>query len=104
MTGVSTWFLVMRNMLTPVSCFRNENNGVIRLTPLSSFIWVTNQAVEEVPVRNMAARLGIERGTLQALQKEASVFCGMVVCFCRHLQWHELANVLHSFQVTRRGR
>ncbi|CAM9118141.1 unnamed protein product, partial [Hapterophycus canaliculatus] len=56
------------------------------------------QAVEEVPVRNMAARLGIERGTLQALQKEASVFCGMVVCFCRHLQWHELANVLFSFQ------
>lgn len=57
------------------------------------------QAVEEVPVRNMAVRLGIERGTLQALQKEASVFCGMVVCFCRHLQWHELANVLYSFQV-----
>ena len=43
--------------------------------------------------------MGIERGTLQALQKEASVFCGMVVCFCRHLQWHELANVLYSFQV-----
>ena len=58
------------------------------------------QAVEEVPVRNMAVRLGIERGTLQALQKEASVFCGMVVCFCRHLQWHELANVLFSFQVS----
>lgn len=57
------------------------------------------QAVEEVPVRNMAGRLGIERGALQALQKEASVFCGMVVCFCRHLQWHELANVLYSFQV-----
>ncbi|CAM9494242.1 unnamed protein product, partial [Ectocarpus sp. 12 AP-2014] len=56
------------------------------------------QAVEEVPVRNMAGRLGIERGVLQALQKEASVFCGMVVCFCRHLQWHELANVLYSFQ------
>ncbi|CAN0521426.1 unnamed protein product, partial [Ectocarpus sp. 8 AP-2014] len=56
------------------------------------------QAVEEVPVRNMAGRLGIERGALQALQKEASVFCGMVVCFCRHLQWHELANVLYSFQ------
>eukprot|EP00752_Nemacystus_decipiens_P002246 g2129.t1 len=56
------------------------------------------QTVEEVPVRNMAVRLGIERGTLQALQKEASVFCGMVVCFCRHLQWHELANVLYSFQ------
>lgn len=58
------------------------------------------QAVEEVPVRNMAVRLGIERGALQALQKEASVFCGMVVCFCRHLQWHELANVLYSFQVS----
>ena len=58
------------------------------------------QAVEEVPIRNMVARLGIERGTLQALQKEAAVFCGMIVCFCRHLQWHELANVLYSFQVT----
>lgn len=61
------------------------------------------QAVEEVPIRNMAGRLGIARGTLQALQKEASVFCGMVVCFCRHLQWHELANVLFSFQVLRRA-
>ena len=56
--------------------------------------------MEEVPVRNMATRLCIERGTLQALQKEASVFCGMVVCFCRHLQWHELANVLYSFQAS----
>ncbi len=61
------------------------------------------QVVEEIPVRNMAARLGIERGILQALQKEAAVFCGMVVCFCRHLQWHELANVLFSFQVRYTG-
>lgn len=60
------------------------------------------KVVEEVPIRNMAGRLGIERGALQGLQKDASVFCGMVICFCRHLQWHELANVLSSFQVTRR--
>lgn len=66
----------------------------------STGICIATQAVEEVPVRNMAARLGIERGALQALQKEASVFCGMVVCFCRHLQWHEVANVLYSFQVS----
>lgn len=57
------------------------------------------QVVEEVPIRNMAARLGIDRGRLQGLQKDASVFVGMVVCFCRHLQWHELANVIFSFQV-----
>lgn len=57
------------------------------------------QVVEEVPLRDMAARMDIARGALQGLQKDASVFCGMVVCFCRHLQWHELANVLFSFQV-----
>lgn len=47
----------------------------------------------------MAGSFGIARGVLQGLQKDAGVFCGMVVCFCRHLQWHELANVLFSFQV-----
>lgn len=72
---------------------------LIKLALYPVGICTTAQAVEEVPVRNMAVRLGIERGALQALQKEASVFCGMVVCFCRHLQWHELANVLFSFQV-----
>lgn len=57
------------------------------------------QVVEEVPLGSMAGRSGIARGVLQGLQKDAATFCGMVVCFCRHLQWHELANVLFSFQV-----
>ena len=61
------------------------------------------QAVEEEPVRNMATRLCIERGTLQALQKEASVLCGMVECFCRHLQWHELADVLYPSKASCKG-
>ncbi|CAM9144280.1 unnamed protein product [Scytosiphon promiscuus] len=79
---------------------RGSSRRVVDLQPYRRLYgaMLLQQAVEEVPVRNMAARLGIERGTLQALQKEASVFCGMVVCFCRHLQWHELANVLYSFQ------
>lgn len=52
-----------------------------------------------MPLRDLAGRFGVSRGSLQGLQKDAAVFCGMVVCFCRHLQWHELANVLFSFQV-----
>lgn len=71
----------------------------VRVTTFVNGIVLTRQVVEEVPLRNMAARLGIGRGKLQGLQKDASVFVGMVVCFCRHLQWHELANVLFSFQV-----
>ncbi|CAM9113139.1 unnamed protein product [Sphacelaria rigidula] len=59
---------------------------------------VLQQVVEEVPLQNMASKLGIARGALQSLQKDASMFCGMVVCFARHLQWHELGNVLFSFQ------
>ena len=40
----------------------------------------------------------VTRGQLQQLQKDASVFCGMTVVFCRKLNWSTLASCLEDFQ------
>jgi hypothetical protein len=41
----------------------------------------------------------VPRGTLQQLRAEARMFCGMVVCFCKHLKWDTLARLIGSMQV-----
>lgn len=39
----------------------------------------------------------VGRGLLQQLQRDASVCCGMLVVFCRELNWHILAAALEDF-------
>ena len=39
----------------------------------------------------------VTRGQLQQLQKDAAVFCGMTVVFCRRLNWPALACCLEDF-------
>ena len=41
----------------------------------------------------------IPPGKMQRLQADAETMCGMVVCFCRHLNWDALATLLAAFQV-----
>ncbi|CAM9777997.1 unnamed protein product [Discosporangium mesarthrocarpum] len=82
------------------TCSRPGSDRAVNLLPYRRFFaaLILEQSVQEVPVQNMAKHFNVSRGALQALQKDASAFCGMVVCFCKHLHSEELATVLSSFQ------
>lgn len=41
----------------------------------------------------------VDRGTLQRLQSDAAMYCGMLVCFCRKLKWDTLATLFAALQV-----
>ena len=41
--------------------------------------------------------MGLRRGEIQALQQEASTFCGMATIFCSKLKWLPLSSLLSSF-------
>lgn len=53
--------------------------------------------VQEIPLNRISQLVDIQRGQLQQLQKEASAFCGMVVCFCEKLNWHSLKCALGTY-------
>ena len=52
--------------------------------------------VNEQPLVQVTRLLKAERGEMQALQKNASVFCAMLVVFCQKLNWPMLAAALDS--------
>lgn len=52
--------------------------------------------VQEYPLAELESLLDVKRGQLQQLQKEAAIFCGMIITFCRKLNWDMLAACLDS--------
>jgi hypothetical protein len=55
--------------------------------------------IQEWPVAQVMQLLhgsGVTRGQLQQLQRDASIFCGMVVVFCQKLNWTLLASCLED--------
>ena len=54
--------------------------------------------VQEWPITSVTRLISaVTRGQLQQLQKDAAVFCGMTVVFCRKLNWPLLASCLEDF-------
>lgn len=54
--------------------------------------------IQEWPIYRVAnLTSNITRGQLQQLQRDASVFCGMTVVFCKNLNWKPLASCLESY-------
>lgn len=54
--------------------------------------------IQEWPITNVTRLLStVTRGQLQQLQKDAAVFCGMTVVFCKKLNWPLLASCLSDF-------
>jgi hypothetical protein len=54
--------------------------------------------IQEWPLTSVTKLIsGVTRGQLQQLQKDAAVFCGMTVVFCRKLNWPILASCLDDF-------
>lgn len=54
--------------------------------------------VQEWPITRVTRLItNVTRGQLQQLQKDAAVFCGMTVVFCRKLNWPMLAACLEDF-------
>eukprot|EP01038_Epipyxis_sp_PR26KG_P006253 gene6253-8612_t len=56
--------------------------------------------VQEWPTSRVSKLLSNEsvtRGQLQQLQKDASTFCGMIVVFCRNLNWSSLASCFEDY-------
>lgn len=54
--------------------------------------------IQEWPITNVCNMMSnVTRGQLQQLQKDAAVFCGMTVAFCKRLNWHILAACLSDF-------
>ena len=44
-----------------------------------------------IPLYVIGKKFGLAIGTVQKSQEEATRFCAMVVAFCEHLNWNELA-------------
>jgi hypothetical protein len=54
--------------------------------------------VQEWPITRVTRLItNVTRGQLQQLQKDAAVFCGMTVVFCKKLNWPMLASCLEDF-------
>lgn len=54
--------------------------------------------IQEWPITNVTRLLStVTRGQLQQLQKDAAVFCGMTVVFCKKLNWPLMASCLEDF-------
>lgn len=54
--------------------------------------------IQEWPISSIAKfTTAITRGQIQQLQKDAAVYCGMIVVFCRKLNWSPLAAALEDF-------
>jgi len=52
--------------------------------------------INEQPLIKVTRLVKSERGEMQALQKNASIFCAMLVVFCQKLNWPMLAAALDS--------
>ena len=77
--------------------FRDDSSAkVIMLRRLYSAI-ILFKLVQEYPLGQIVNELlNVKRGDLQALQKEASIFCGMTITFCQKLNWDLLGSALES--------
>ena len=54
--------------------------------------------IQEWPITRVASMTKTAtRGQLQQLQKDASIFCNMVVTFCKKLNWEILASCLDDY-------
>lgn len=52
--------------------------------------------INERPLNKVNDLMKAERGQIQNLQRDASIFCAMLVAFCQKLNWPMLAAALDS--------
>ena len=53
---------------------------------------------QDASIAQVAARYGVQVGTIQYLQSNAATYCAMVSAFCERLQWISLAAALNSIK------
>lgn len=78
----------------------DKSVGGQEVSLLRRFVYslVLHDMLQEVPLLQLETG-GVGRGTLQALQSEARIFCGMIVVFCKHLQWVTLARLIEGLSL-----
>ncbi|CAD5113342.1 DgyrCDS2518 [Dimorphilus gyrociliatus] len=54
--------------------------------------------MNEINIREVSEKYGVNRGGLQTLQQSAATFAGMVTILCEKLGWHRMQRLLSDFQ------
>ena len=52
--------------------------------------------IHEQPLHYVSQLMYIERGQTQTLQKDSSIFCSLIVIFCKRLHWNLLSGAIES--------
>lgn len=56
------------------------------------------ELINEVPIHEVASKFKVNRGILQCLQQNASLFAGIVTAFCNALNWDLLGLLVSQFK------
>ena len=81
-----------------VRAILSENDSLSRKKRMMVALMLRDLTTLEVGIGQIAAKYGVQTGTVQYLQANAATYCAMVSSFCEKLHWTSLAAALNSIK------
>jgi hypothetical protein len=81
-----------------VRAILSENDSLSRKKRMMVALMLRDLTTMEVGIGQIAAKYGVQTGTVQYLQANAATYCAMVSSFCEKLHWTSLAAALNSIK------